>query len=74
MPIVDIVAIPCKKCERGFMYKSTLENPEGNPAPFALVYSYHLNSIVFQGLCNFCGQEFRISWILESLLHYRRAD
>lgn len=73
MPIVDLIAIPCKKCERGFMYKSTLEDNFGNPASFALVYDSKRNCIVFQGMCNFCGQEFQMSWILESLLRYKEA-
>lgn len=74
MPIVDIVAIPCKKCERGVMYKSTMQNDQGLTAQFALVYSYHRNSIVFQGLCDYCGAEFQISWVLESLLHYKEVS
>lgn len=74
MPIVDLIAIPCKKCERGFMYKSTLEDNQGNVAQFALVYDYHMNCIVFQGLCDFCGNEFRVSWHMESMLHYPKVS
>ncbi len=70
MPKVDILAIRCKKCEKGFMYKSTLLDMDGDPAIFALVYSYHVNTIYFRGICSFCGTEFEASWILESLLIY----
>ena len=72
--IVDLIALPCKKCERGFMFKSTLQTNEGNPAFFALVYDYHKNCIVFQGYCSNCGTEFQESYILESLLHYPVVD
>lgn len=74
MPIVDLIAIRCTKCEQGFMYKSTLQDNTGNPAYFALVYNYKHNTIVFQGYCSHCGQEFQQAYILESMLHYRNID
>lgn len=64
-------------CEVGHMFKSTLKDDDGNPVMFAVVNEWgkvSLNSIVFQGICDTCHQEFRVSYMLESMLMYREVS
>lgn len=63
-------------CEVGHMFKSTLQDDDGNPVMFAIVNEYgkvNFNSIVFQGICDTCHQEFRVSYSIESFLVYKEV-
>lgn len=58
------------------MFKSTLEDDDGNPVMFAIVNEWgkvQFNAIVFQGICDTCHEEFRVSYVLESFLIYREV-
>lgn len=73
---VALEAIPHDVCEVGYMFKSTLKDDCGNPVMFALVNEWgktNFNSIVFQGICDHCHQEFRASYMIESFLMYKEA-
>lgn len=75
MALVDIVSLDHDKgCEKGYMFKTALEDDYGNPAAFALIFQYHQNYIYFRGFCSHCGKVFEKSYILESLLRYTPAD
>ena len=75
---VSLVALPHDKgCEVGHMFKSTLRDDDGNPVMFAIVNEWgkvNFNSIVFQGICDSCHQEFRVSYSIESFLVYKEVS
>lgn len=73
---VILEAIPHNKCEVGHMFKSTLKDNYGNPVMFAIVNEFgkvNFNSIVFQGICDTCHQEFTASYSVESFLAYKEV-
>ena len=74
---VHLEVIPHKEgCEIGHMFKSTLKDDDGFPVMFAIVNEIgkvNYNVIVFQGICDTCHQEFRVSYMLESMLCYKEV-
>lgn len=73
---ITLKPIPHEKCRFGYMMNSTLEDDNGNPVMFAVVSetgAVNYNSIVFQGICSQCKQEFRLSYMLESMLIYKEV-